>query len=156
MKALAALLAFLLCAPALAGSVEPRPGWEVHGTEMGYQALIDSLKQAVADQQMIVVTEAGPTEAAANRGVEIPGNRVIGVFRNDFAVRVIRLSVPAMIEAPIRFYVTEDEDGTAMLSYKMPSFVLSPYIVEGGEELEAIAAELDEIFANIAERAEGG
>lgn len=61
-----------------------------------------------------------------------------------------------MIEAPIRFYVTEDEDGTATLSYKKPSPVFAPYIAEAGEELEAVAAELDEIFAGIAQRAIGG
>ncbi len=145
-----------LASPALAGSVEPRPGWEVHDSQLSYQELLERLKQAVADGQMIVVTEAGPTEAAAKRGVEIPGNRVLGVFRNDFAVRVIRLSVPAMIEAPIRFYVTEDADGTATLSYKTPSHVLAPYMAEGGEKLEALAAELDQIFADIAKRATGG
>lgn len=148
-------LVLLLTQPAAAGSVGPRTGWAVHDTAMGYQALIDGLKKAVADQKMIVVTEAGPTEAAARRGVVIPGNRVIGVFRGDFAVRVIRLSVPAMIEAPIRFYVTEEDDGTATLSYKTPGFVFAPYMAEGGEDLEAVAAELDQIFADIARRATG-
>ena len=157
MKPFAALLAvFLFAGQAAADSVAPRAGWEVHDTQMGYQELIDSLKQAVKAQEMAVVTEAGPTEAAAERGVDIPGNRVLGVFRNDFAVRTLAASVPAMIEAPIRFYVTEDEDGTATLSYKMPSHVFAPYIAEAGEELEAVAAELDEIFAGIAQRAIGG
>lgn len=157
MKPLVALFTCLLLAgQALAGSIGPREGWEVHDTEMGYQALIDSLKQAVQAHELAVVTEAGPTEAAASRGVDIPGNRVLGVFRNDFAVRTLAASVPAMIEAPVRFYVTENEDGTATLSYKTPSHVFAPYTTEGGEALETIAAELDEIFAGIAERAIGG
>ena len=62
---------------------------------------------------MGVVTQAGPTQAAASRGITIPGNRVIGVFNNDFAVNILALSTAAMIEAPIRFYVTEGADGTA-------------------------------------------
>ena len=87
------------------------------------------------------------------RGITIPGNRVIGVFNNVYAVKVLSLSTAAMIEAPIRFYVTENADGTATLAYKTPSFVFAPYFAEGGAELEAVAAELDAKFAAIAARA---
>ncbi|MDR9440331.1 MAG: DUF302 domain-containing protein, partial [Halomonas sp.] len=90
---------------------------------------------------------------AANRGVTIPGNRVVGVFRNDFAVRILRLSVPAMIEAPMRFYVTENDDGSATLAWKTPTHLLSPYMDAAGEELETVARELDTLFAAIAKRA---
>lgn len=145
------LTALIISSPALA--LEPREGWRVHETEMSYEPLLDALREAVRAEGMGLVTEAGPTEAAASRGVEIPGNRVVGVFRNDFAVRALEASEAAMIEAPIRFYVTENPDGTATLSYKTPSHVFSPYAEEGGEALAAVAAELDEIFAAIAERA---
>lgn len=150
-------LAFcLLALPALAGSVEPREGWEVHDTGHSHDQLVERLEQAVKDHGMAVVTRAGPTGAAAKRGIEIPKNLVMGVFNNDVAVRVLALSVPAMIEAPIRFYLTEDEDGSATLSYKRPSFVWAPYMAEGGAELEAIAAELDGTFEAIAAGAAGG
>lgn len=148
-----ALTAALIAMPAAAGSVAPRDGWAVHDTGKTYKALIGDLKAAVKAEGMIVVTQAGPTGAAAKRGITIPGNRVLGVYNNDFAVRAIRLSVAAMIEAPIRFYVTEDDDATATLSYKTPSHVFAPYFAEGGAELQALAAELDEIFAAIAARA---
>ena len=138
---------------ATAGSLTPREGWAVHDTPFGYAELLRRLKAAVKAEKMIVVTQAGPTEAARRRGITIPGNRVVGVFRNDFAVRALRASVAAMIEAPIRFYVTENPDGTATLSYKRPSFVFAPYMDEGGAELRAVATELDAIFAAIAARA---
>ena len=149
------LAALLLAFAAKAGSVAPREGWAVHDTRFGYAELLGRLKEAVKAEGMFVVTEAGPTEAAKSRGIEIPGNRVVGVFRNDFAVRALRASVPAMIEAPIRFYVTEDAGGTATLSYKLPSFVFAPYVKGGGTELRALAEELDAIFAAIAARAAG-
>ena len=143
-------------APSLAGAIAPRDGWRVHDTEQSYSALLENTRAAIKAEGMFLVTEAGPTEAAANRGVDIPGNRVLGVFRNDYAVRAIRLSVPAMIEAPIRLYVTENADGTATLSYKTPTHVFGPYIAEGGPKLEALAEELDEVFAAIAKRAVSG
>ena len=151
---LAALLALLpLSGPAFADSIAPREGWAVYETAYGYGELLERLHAAVRASGMAVVTEAGPTEAARARGENIPGNRVLGVFRNDFAVRAVRLAPAAMIEAPIRFYVTEDGDGTATLSYKTPSFVFAPYADLGGLDLGALAAELDTIFAGIAQAA---
>jgi hypothetical protein len=58
-----------------------------------------------------------------------------------------------MIEAPIRFYLTENADGTAMLSYKTPSLVFSPYLSEAGPALEEIASALDLRFDAIARQA---
>jgi len=153
---LALALVVLIATQGFAGSLAPRPGWEVHDTAKSYKELIADFKKAVKAENMIVVTQAGPTGAAKKRGIVIPGNRVFGVYNNDYAVRALRLSVAAMIEAPIRFYVTEDEDGTATLSYKTPTTVFSPYFDEGGDELRALAGELDGIFARIAARAVKG
>lgn len=127
------------------------PGWQVFQTDKSYDQLLSDLKAAIKAEGLIVVTQAGPTKAAAARGITIPGNRVIGVFNNDYAVRVLALSTAAMIEAPIRFYVTETMNGQATLSYKTPSHVLTPYLREGGTGLVQIARELDQRFAAIAE-----
>lgn len=146
-------LALMLSLPLAAESRWPTEGWEVMPTERSYDELLEALRQAIDAEGMAIVTEAGPTEAAARRGVSIPGNRVVGVFRNDFAVRLLNASVPAMIEAPMRFYVTENDDGSATLSWKTPSHVLSPYAAQDDQEVEAIARELDTLFEAIARRA---
>ena len=130
-----------------------REGWTVLVTSKPYGQLIDDLKSAVKANKFGVVTQAGPTGAAKNRGITIPGNRVIGVFNNKYAVRTLNLSTAAMIEAPIRFYVTENENGSATLSYKHPSTVFAPYMDEAGPELATIASELDVTFAKIADTA---
>ena len=149
------LLPWLLLAlpwPALA-EVTPRPGWQVIDSDKPFAALVDAVKAATKAQGMNVVTEAGPTAAAASQGVTIPGNRVIGVFHVRYALRILPLSTAAMIEAPVRFYVTEDPDGTATLAWKEPSLVFSPYEDEGGPDLAAVALELDAVFAAIAAEA---
>ena len=122
----------------------------MHDTAHSYNDLVLRVKAAAKTNKMGVVTEAGPTAVLKSQGVIVPGNRVIGIYHPKFAARVLALSVPAMIEAPIRIYVTEDEDGTATLSYKTPSTVFAPYIGEAGSELQTIAGELDVIFAKIA------
>lgn len=147
------LCVLALTGPALAQSLEARSGWAVLPTDKPYENLISDLKGAVKANGMVVVTEAGPTKAAASRGITIPGNRVLGVFNNDFAVRILATSTAAMIEAPVRFYVTENEDGTATLSYKTPSHVFAPYLDEGGDVLAGLAGELDARFEAIANAA---
>lgn len=151
---LAALaLTLLSLTPALAAI--DRPGWASHDTTRAYADLVAAVRSAAGQHGMGVVTQAGPTGAAKARGITIPGNRVIGLFNNVYAVRILGLSTAAMIEAPIRMYVTENADGTATLSYKTPSHVFAPYMDEAGPDLAAAAAELDEIFAAIAATAIG-
>lgn len=56
---------------------------------MGFEQLVESLEQAIEANGMFVVTRACASCGAAQRGITIPGNTVIGVFRNDFAVRML-------------------------------------------------------------------
>lgn len=115
-------------------------------TAKSFEELVASLKGAVEGNDMAVVTQACASCGAAKRGIIIAGNMVIGVYRNDFAVRMLEASVPAGIEAPIRFYATENADGTASLTYRMPSAVFAPY---GSADLDAMAKELDQIWQEI-------
>ena len=75
---------------------------------------------------------------------------VIGVYHPRFAVRMLKASVPAGIEAPLRFYITENPDKTATLTYRTPTSIFAPY---GSKALDAMARELDDICASIAKDA---
>ena len=136
-----------------AGTIKPQSGWVVIDTHHPFAALVERLETAVKAQHMGLVTSASASDGAKAAGIIIPGNRVVGVFRNDFARRMLDASVSAGIEAPVRFYVTENPDGTATLSYKKPTTVFAPYTEEGKDALKGLAAELDEIFAKIADQA---
>jgi uncharacterized protein (DUF302 family) len=148
--ALAAVFA-LASTPALADMMA-MPGWSVTKTNHSYKDLIARVDAAVKANKMGLVTRASATVGAASLGKTIPGNMVIGVYRPDFAIRMLEASVPAGIEAPIRLYVTENPDNTATLSYKLPSTVFAPYS-DGGEALKELAGELDGIFAKIVSEA---
>jgi uncharacterized protein (DUF302 family) len=78
--------------------------------------------------------------------MKIPGNQVFMIYRPDFAVRMLKASVEAGFEAPIRIYVVEQGDGTTRVSYIKPSDVFADY---ENAELNAMAHELDTIFAAI-------
>ena len=141
----------LLVSCASAGAIKQRDGWVVIDSNQPYAALVQRLEAAVKTENMGFVTSASASEGAKAAGVAIPGNRIVGVFRNDFARRMLSASISAGIEAPIRFYITENPGGMATLSYKKPSYVFTPYFDEGGDVLRAVADELDGIFARIAD-----
>jgi uncharacterized protein (DUF302 family) len=144
---------------ASANATEPRskaaplPGTLSAQTKYGFDALTARLEKAIADNKMALVAQASASLGAAARGVKIPGNAVIMVFRNDYAVRMLQASVPAGIEAPLRIYVNENADGTASITYRLPSAVFAPY---GSRELDEMAKELDVIFQNIVRAAARG
>lgn len=133
-----------------------RPEWLIYASRHSYAELVRRLEEAVKKNKMAVVNAASASDGAKAQGVTIPGNRVVGVFRNDFARRMLASSVAAGIEAPIRFYVTENPDGMATLSYRTPTAVFSPYFTRRATDLRVMAKELDAIFAQIALDTLGG
>lgn len=126
-------------APPLRGTVSVK-------SEHGFDALVARLEAAIGRHQMGLVAQASASGGAAARGVKIPGNAVLMVFRNDYAVRMLDASIAAGIEAPLRIYVTEERDGTATVTYRTPSAVFAPY---GRRALDEMAKELDAVFRNI-------
>jgi uncharacterized protein (DUF302 family) len=145
----AALLISIIAAPSLAGA----PGTRVISTQYSFGDLVARLDKAIEASGMFAVTRASASAGARRRGVRIAGNMVVGVYRNDFAVRMLEASLEAGIEAPIRFYVTENPDGMSSLRYRTPTAVFAPY--GDGAKLKALAQELDTIFAKIAAQATG-
>ena len=135
-------LALVSIGAARADNGFPYAGMVVNTSGKSFDKLFAALEKAVEANGMGLVGRASASMGASRRGVKIPGNAVLGVYRNDFAVRMLRASVPAGIEAPLRFYLTENADGGANLTYRRPSAVFAPY---KNAELDAMARELDTI-----------
>ena len=129
-------------------------GFAIHPSEHAYPVLVERLDEAIAASPLNKLSAASATVGARNLGQEIPGNMVVHAFAPNFAIRMLDASIAAGYEAPLRFYITENADGTATLSYKTASFVFAPY-EDGGEALKTLAAELEAIQDTIAEQAVG-
>ena len=136
-----------------AQSAAPLPGSHTAVSAYGFDALAARLEKAIEANKMGLVAQASASRGAAARGVKIPGNLVLMVFRNDYAVRMLAASVPAGVEAPLRLYVTEDVSGKASVSWREPGAVFAPY---GSADLNAMARELDPVFDKIVRDAIGG
>ena len=115
-------------------------------TGQPFAAYMKKLLAAVRAHKMGVVAQACATCGAKAIGVTIAENRVVMIFNPHFAVRMLKASVPAGVEAPLRLYVTENPDGTAVLSYKEARQVFAPY---KNQQLDQMASELDQVIAGI-------
>lgn len=123
------------------------PPFETAHSRHGYAETIEHLEAAVQQSPLNIVTRASATLGARAIGVTIPGNMVLGLFAPQYAVRMLEASVDAGYEAPLRLYVVERPDGAVEVRYRRPSEVFRPY---GRPALDAMAQELDAIFAEIA------
>lgn len=146
------LIASMLAGVVAADIGQPLPGTVSVKTAHRFEALLARLEAAIERHKMGLVAQASASRGAAARGVKIPGNAVLMVFRNDYAVRMLEASVAAGIEAPLRIYVTEESDGAASITYREPSAVFAPY---RSRALDEMAKELDVVFQNIVRDAAG-
>ena len=127
-------------------------GWSITPTPHDWQTLGERLKGSIEASPLNQLSRASATMGAKNLGIDIAGNMVVHAYAPQFAVRMLEASVAAGYEAPLRFYITANDDGSATLSYKIPTVVFAPYD-DGGEALDEMAAELDVIMADIAANA---
>ena len=139
-------LGLLLALPVRAENRAPYSGMRSVETNRPFAAYVERLKAAVRANRMGIVAHACATCGAKAIGVTIPGNHVVMIFHPRFAVRMLKASIAAGIEAPLRLYLTENADGTARLTYRLPSHTFGAYQVPA---LDAMAKDLDRIVANI-------
>ena len=148
MKPVFAILALLvlLASPASAGNAAPYSGMVTVETGKPFKPFVKAVRPAIKRHKFNVVGIACANCAAKSLGKTIPGNRVFLFFAPRFAVRMLAASTAAGIEAPIRIYATENPDGTARVTYRLPSQVFGAYEVDA---LTAMGKELDGAVAAI-------
>jgi uncharacterized protein (DUF302 family) len=128
------------------------PGTVVTPTKLGFDELFARLELAVVANGLMLIAKPSASRNAAARHVSIPGNGMLLAFNNDFALRVLEASVAAGFEAPMRIYVTENPDQTATATYRLASALFKPYETPA---LDAVARDLDRLFAKIVAEAAG-
>ena len=96
------LLAILTLFASSAQALEPREGWVVLHSGKSFDALVEAVRDAVKSAPIAIVTQASASDGARGQGITISGNRVFGLYRNDYARRMLDASIAAGIEAPGR------------------------------------------------------
>lgn len=103
------------------------------------------LIEAVQAVPMGLVAHINGQANAAKKGVSVPADQILEVFRPDFAVRVWQAEKAAGLDIPLRIHLYEQDGGT-VVAFRTAREVFAPY-ANGG--LDTIAAELDPIFTGI-------
>lgn len=103
------------------------------------------LIEAVQAVPMGLVAHINGQANAAKRGLTVPADQILEVFRPDFAIRVWQADKHAGIDIPLRIHLYE-LDGKTFVAMRTAREVFAPY---GNPALDVIAGELDPIFASI-------
>lgn len=103
------------------------------------------LSEAVGAVPMGLVAHINGQANAAKKGITVPADQILEVFRPDFAIRVWKAHKPAGLDIPLRIHLYE-ADGKTVVAFRTAREVFAPY---GKPALDEIAADVDPIFLGI-------
>jgi uncharacterized protein (DUF302 family) len=102
----------------------------------------DKLVAAIAAYPMGLVAHANGQANCAKKGISVPADQVLEVFRPDYAVKVWAADKSAGIDIPLRIHLYE-ADGKSWVAHRPAADVFKPYV---NPQLDVLGAELDVIF----------
>ncbi|MBI2537360.1 MAG: DUF302 domain-containing protein [Gemmatimonadetes bacterium] len=112
-------------------------------SKYGFDEAVSRAKQAVTDQNLMVVFTADHQAMLRMVGKETKGMLTIEFFHPRYGKTIFETNHAAGIEVPLRLVVMEGDMGT-MVSYDKPSYVFRKY-----KGLEALGRELDGVVTAI-------
>jgi uncharacterized protein (DUF302 family) len=102
----------------------------------------DKLIAAIAAYPMGLVAHANGQANCAKKGIAVPADQVLEVFRPDYAVKVWAAEKAAGIDIPLRIHLYE-ADGRTWIAYRPAVEVFKSY---ANPQLDVLGGELDLIF----------
>ncbi len=103
------------------------------------------LTEAAQAVPMGVLAHLNGQANCAKKGITVPADQVLEIFRPDFAIRVWQAHKPAGIDIPLRIHLY-DAGGKTVVAYRTAAEVFAPY---ASPALDTIAGDIDPIFARI-------
>lgn len=109
-----------------------------------YNDTVSKLKQAIADQEMMVLFTADHQEMLKMVGLDTKPMLTIEFFHPRYGKKIYENDGRAAIEIPLRLVLMENQEGMVMVSYNKPSYVFSKY-----PKLKDLGTELDGVYDKI-------
>lgn len=103
------------------------------------------LMEGIAAAPLALVSHINGQANAAKRGLCVPADQILEVFRPDFAVRVWAADKRAGIDIPLRIHVY-DAGGTTVVAHRPPSEIFRVY---SNPALDQVAADLAPLLARV-------
>lgn len=102
----------------------------------------DKLLAAITAYPMGLVAHINGQANCAKKGISVPADQILEVFRPDYAVKVWTAEKAAGIDIPLRIHLYE-AGGRTWVAHRPASTVFQPY---ANPQLDALGSELDTIF----------
>jgi len=102
----------------------------------------EKLTAAIAAYPMGLVAHINGQANCAKKGVTVPADQILEVFRPDYAVKVWAAEKSAGFDIPLRIHLYE-ANGRTWVAHRPASTVFQPY---ANPALDALGGELDAIF----------
>lgn len=102
----------------------------------------EKLIAAIAAYPMGLVAHVNGQANCAKKGIVVPADQVLEVFRPDYAVKVWVADKAAGIDIPLRIHLYE-ADGRTWVAYRTASETFKSYV---NPQLDVLGGELDAIF----------
>jgi len=102
----------------------------------------EKLSAAIAAYPMGLVAHINGQANCAKKGVTVPADQILEVFRPDYAVKVWAAEKSAGFDIPLRIHLYE-ANGRTWVAHRPASTVFQPY---ANPALDALGCELDAIF----------
>lgn len=102
----------------------------------------EKLIAAITAYPMGLVAHANGQANCARKGIAVPADQVLEVFRPDYAVKVWAADKAAGIDIPLRIHLY-DADGKTWIAYRPATEIFKPYV---NPQLDVLGGDLDAIF----------
>lgn len=112
---------------------------------LSVDAAAQKLIDAIAAYPMGLVAHANGQANCAKKGITVPADQVLEVFRPDYAVKVWAAEKAAGIDIPLRIHLYETQ-GKTWVAYRPATEVFKPYV---NPQLDVLGSELDGIFNHL-------
>lgn len=119
---------------------------KTHTVKLDTDKTVALLSEAVADVSLGLVAHINGQANCARRGIQVPADQILEIFRPDFAVRVWNAEKAAGIDIPLRIHCYDAGRGHTTVAFRTAQEVFAPY---NNPELDRIGQELDAIFARL-------
>jgi uncharacterized protein (DUF302 family) len=103
------------------------------------------LMEGIAAAPLALVAHINGQANAAKRGLQVPADQILEVFRPDFAVRVWAADKRAGIDIPLRIHVY-DAGGATVVAHRPPSEIFRAY---ANPSLDEVVADLAPLLARV-------
>ncbi len=112
---------------------------------LGVDDAAEKLIAAIAAYPMGLTAHINGQANCRKKGMDVPADQILEVFRPDYAVKVWAAEKAAGIDIPLRIHLYA-QDGRTWIAHRTASETFQPYANPG---LDALGAELDAVFSQI-------